>query len=98
MRKAVDMKNKTVSTTVVRIKDFGFDAEQLAKATGAIVSVRSAGVMIAWTGQDPTTLLGHPLMENQILPILGTDNVQNLGLIREGSVDAKVTITLETGA
>lgn len=97
MRKAVDMQTKTVSTTVIRIKDFGFDPEYLAKATGAIVSTRLAGIMVSWTGKDPTTTDGHPLMTNLILPVLGIDNVQNLGFVREGAVDAEVTITLETG-
>jgi hypothetical protein len=60
MRKAIAIKSAAVGTSaVVDVDDFGFDDDDLAAASGAIVTAATNNVMATWAGVDPTSTLGH---------------------------------------
>lgn len=94
--KASSMKKAAVSNSVVGISSWSFDATILGKAVRAVISARTAGVMVSWDGTDPTSTLGHPVMQNLSISVLGNENIQALKFLREAAADADVTITLET--
>lgn len=95
--RAFQTKTRTISSTAVLISDagWGWGDSDLSLAQRAYVSARGAGVMILWSGVTPTANLGHPVLENATVEIVGNDNIQALQLIREATTDANVTITLE---
>lgn len=94
--KGVSMKKAVVSAAAVGINSWGFSAANLAAAVRAVISARTAGVMVSWDGTDPTSSLGHPVMQNLSISVFGNENIQALKFIREAAADADVTITLET--
>lgn len=93
--KATSMKKTVVSTAVLGISSWGFSAANLASAVRAIISARTAGVMVSWDGTNPTAVIGHPVMQDLSISVLGNENIQALKFIREAAADADVTITLE---
>ena len=97
MRKATETKSATISNSVVNITDSTWDwTEQLLlKARRAVVSCRSAGVMITWSGVDPTTTFGHPIVANGWAAIEHQGDIIRLRFLKEAGTDVEVTITLE---
>jgi len=96
VRKAIEMKGTTVSTTVLEMSDFGFTSQFLYDARRAIVTAVTQNAMITWDGTDPTATLGHPVVANGDWVIIENGaNIQRIKLIRQGGSDANVTITLE---
>lgn len=95
--KSINTKSETVSSTVINITDsgWGWSANDLAQANRAVISSRSAGVMITWHGVDPTAELGHPVMANEWASVEHNANILLIRLLREAGDDAEVTITLE---
>lgn len=89
-------KSATIGTVAkTAAADFSFSADDLAQAVSAVITSRTAGVMVTWSGVVPTASLGHLVATNGTLRVDGTLNVQALQLIREAAADATVTITLE---
>ena len=90
-------KSATVSNASKAIShaDFAWAATDLALAQVAYVTVRTAGVMINWSGVDPTTSAGYFLAQNSNLEVIGNANIQGLEFIREAGSDATVTVSLE---
>jgi hypothetical protein len=94
---AYQTKSSTVSSSVVGISDAGWSwtTGYVALAERAVITSRSAGVMVRWDGGDPTSTLGHLIAQNGTLEVLGMDNIANLKFIRESGSDAVVSVTLE---
>lgn len=87
----------TVSSSVVTISNasFNWSATDISDAEVAYVSSHTAGVVITWDGNDPTTTKGMPVTQNSTVSIQGTDNVGRLRFIRSAGSDATVSVTLE---
>lgn len=92
----VTTKGLTVSSVAKSLADFGFSAAQIAAATRAYITCRVGGLMCTWSGVTPTSTLGHYCGPNQTLCLDSYGAIELLQVIREASVDAAVTITLET--
>jgi len=95
--RALQAKHKQVSTTVLNMDDFGFDEEPRNSAVRAIITSSANNAMCIWTKDDnPTATLGHPVVANGE-PLIVRDrwNISHIKLVRQGSSDAEVTITLE---
>jgi len=100
---ASETKTATVTSgAVVAIgdADFGFTAGDLALANGAWISCITNNVNVAWSGEDPTATLGHPVIKTASLTsnapptfLDGKENVANIKLIGLGG-SATVTITI----
>ncbi len=90
-------KSATISNASKAIShaDFAWGVTDLALAQVAYVTVRTAGVMVNWSGVDPTTSAGYFLAQNANLEVVGNANILNLEFIREAGADATVTVTLE---
>ncbi len=93
--KGLEMKGATVSTTVVPFSAFGFSSANVSVADQAVITARTAGVMVSWDGTDPTATLGHLIAQNETMIVTGNQKIQALKFIREAAADASVTITLE---
>lgn len=96
-RLAYRTKAATISNSAVAISAAGWSwtSGDLAKADAAVVSAIGNGVSLTWDGTTPTATLGMPLPAGSTVEIEGNGNVQALQLIRSGSGDATVSITLE---
>lgn len=90
-------KAATVGSTAKAIShaDFAFSNDELAQAARAVITARTAGVMVTWSGITPSASLGHLIATNGTLTIEGNASIQALKLIREAGSDSTVTITLE---
>lgn len=95
--KSYATKSMTIANAVISIANtnWGWASTDLARANRAVISARTAGVMITWSGVDPTTSLGHPIQTNEWAAIEHQGDIAQIKLIREGSTSAVVTITLE---
>ncbi len=93
--KGLEMKGATVSSSVVSFSSFGFSSSNVTNADQAVITARTAGVMVSWDGTDPTATLGHLIAQNESMTVIGNQKIQALKLIREAAADADVTITLE---
>ena len=97
--KAIEVKGYAVSTTAVLItgSEFDFDAENLNTAIRAVITSSANNAMCTWVkGATPTATLGHPVVANgEPLVIESKTSLNSIKLIRQGSSDAQVTITLE---
>jgi hypothetical protein len=93
-------KSGTVSNVALTLITFGFTAAQVQAASRATLSIESGSIRVTWDSDstvNPTTSSGM-LMKIQPwpLPVIdGQIRLQALKLIRDGSVDATVYITLE---
>jgi hypothetical protein len=93
---------KSVSVTadaVVAIADVGFTEARLAEANVAVISCVGNNINVLWTGDDPTSTLGHSVIKTSSLAanipcvIGGKENVANIKMIGLGGT-ATVTITI----
>ena len=86
----------TVADTVVAITAtaVGFNTAQLAAATRAIISCRTAGIMFTYDGTDPTATLGIHIKINEYYS-LESKEINKIKMLREASTSANVTIVLE---
>lgn len=93
---AVETKSATVTTTAVSdLDDFSFTTTPGNRAKRAIISCVTNNVMVTWSGTDPTSTLGHPIVAAvDTFVIEGSPNVANLRLLAL-SGSATVTITIE---
>ena len=94
--KALDMNGATVSNTALGISSWSFSAADLAAATRALITARTAGVMYSYDGTTPTATLGHHIAANATVEVIGNAAINALKMIRDDATDAAVTITLET--
>lgn len=90
-------KAATISTAAVAISAAGWSwtAGDLVAADVAHVSAIGQGVSMTWDGTVPTATLGMPIAAGSTVAVEGNANVQAIQLIRSGSSDATVSITLE---
>ncbi len=96
MSDTVATKSATISNTAKAIghADFGWGAQDLAKANAAWISA-SQGVRYTFDGAtDPTATLGHPIAADGTNYIPDARLVRDLRFIRTGGSDAVVTISL----
>jgi hypothetical protein len=96
-KRAYRTKAATISSAAVAISAAGWSwtAGDLAAADAAVVSAIGNGVSLTWDGTTPTSTLGMPVPAGSTVTVEGNGNVQALQLIRSGSGDATVSITLE---
>jgi hypothetical protein len=88
----------TVSSTAKAIThtDFAFSTAELSQAASAIIGTRTGGVMMMPAGlATPTATVGYLIPAGGYVTVEGSLNISGISLIREGSTDATVTITLE---
>lgn len=61
----------------------------------ATISVLSGTLRIRMTGQDPTTTAdSHPIPAGTMFDVIGTNDLKNLRMIRDGSVNAVLFVTI----
>lgn len=87
-------KHATVSGTAVALSAFSFDAADVAAAKFASVSPIGGKVNYLHDGETPTAVYGHPIVQDGTVTIRGNENITELQIIRSGSTDAEVTISL----
>lgn len=90
-------KTSTISNSAVAISAAGWSwtAGDLAAADFAMITAHAQPVVITWDGTTPTSTTGLYLGAGNTVAITGNANVQAVQLIRQGSSDATVSITLE---
>lgn len=93
---ALERKHANVSSAAVTVAAFSFTAAHLTASRVATITARTAGVMISFDGTDPTATVGHLVPAGGTVRLSGGSNIARLRLIREGSTDSTVTITLES--
>lgn len=82
----------TVSTTALRLVASNYAGPL---PNRAIFTVEGASVRLRYDGVDPTADEGHKLDSGQTATLEGTQNIAAAKLIRDGSSDAPVFVTLE---
>lgn len=85
----------TVAGTAVTLSTFGLSAGQLSVARIITITPLTAGLMVTWDGTTPTSSVGHLLPAGGTYTIEGKDNINAFKMIREASVSATVTVTVE---
>lgn len=96
IRRALDTKTAAVTTAAVSsLSDFGFSAQDLQAARRATISTVTNNLMVTWSGVDPTSTLGHPVVASADWAVVeGVSDVVRVKLLAlTGS--ATVTVTLE---
>ena len=81
-----------VSSTALNLDTFGFTAAEMQEATRAIVMVNTNAIRVWWDGSTPTTTDGMIFAVG--FELIGV-NVQQLLIVRDGTSDAEIAITLE---
>ncbi len=86
----------TVSNAAKLITDAGFawGVNDVTLAEEVYITPRNAGIMVTWSGVAPTANLGHYVGQNSTLIVKGFADIRALQFIREGAVDAVVSVTL----
>lgn len=72
-----------------------FTAAQVLAAARAVITVRTSQINIKYDGTSPTVAIGHLYLIGDVFEILGNYNITRLEIIRNGSTDADITVTLE---
>lgn len=93
----------TVSDTALSLADLsGLSAADVASADRVVLTVSQNAVRVRWDGTAPTTSSGHVLSVDESYSILtrqpfvlSGNNLSNLQIIRDGSFDAVIEVTLE---
>lgn len=84
----------TISNTARTLAAIGFTSSQLGRAKGMFITVMTNDVNVSFVpATAPTTTTGHTLAKNQHY-ILSLLNINDFQIIRSGSADATITITL----
>jgi hypothetical protein len=92
--RAREKKSLTVSSVAKTMADFGFTAAYLARAKYALISADGDAVKYLFTGDAPTTTVGHELPDAATHRVNGNTNVNNLKFIR---CTGDVTVTVVIG-
>lgn len=83
-------------TTPVSLPD---EAINLASVSCAILDVEGGAIRFWVHGDDPSALIGHPVLENDSRSIIGGGNVRQLRMVAQDAVGgAVVTWSVGTGA
>ena len=92
---ASETQTATISTSVVELGDaaFGFDATNLAQAIACVITSNANGINVLERAV-PTATTGHPIAQGESARIDGSRNIADCQMIRTGSSDATVTVTL----
>jgi len=88
----------TVSNTAVGLTALPtapFTQEQVDAAARAVISVNSGAVRVRYDGTNPTVSIGHVFQIGNVFQIVGNGNLNTLSLIRDGTNDVILAITLE---
>jgi hypothetical protein len=91
-------KQVTISSTAVLLTALPvtpFTAAQVLAAARAVITVRTNQINIRYDGTSPTVAIGHLFVSGDTFEILGNSNIERLEIIRNGSSDADITVTLE---
>lgn len=86
--------HQTVSNTALTLAAFGFSAAQLQAADVMIVYVHSGNIRRRLDSTNPTTTTGIPTFSGGKEYFRGNDILQAWRMIRDGAVDAVVSIEL----
>lgn len=94
---AYQTKTATISSAAVAITAAGWSwmAGNVALADQATITAHTNPVVVTWDGTTPTATIGLYIAANASVTVRGNANVGNIQLIRSGSSDATVSITLE---
>lgn len=92
---AKETKNVTVGTAAVKaLADWAFTAANVAAAKRLVITAGANAVRITWSGQDPTSAVGHYIAANGNYTLDGMVNCQNFKAIGIGG-DSATCVTLE---
>jgi hypothetical protein len=86
----------TVSSTAQTLTDVGFSAAEIERADVAYITVDTQALRYRYDSGAPTAADGHLLDAGDKWLLVGNQNIRNLQLIRAGSSDGFVAITLES--
>jgi len=94
---AYETRTATISGSAVAISAAGWSWTDgyLAQADHAAVTAHGASVCMTWDGTTPTSTTGIAIAAGATVQVLGNANIQAIQLIRSGTGDATVSITLE---
>lgn len=88
--------DQTVSDAVLALEDFtDFDSDDVDASSRLWLVVNNGIVRLFYGGSTPTTSEGHVILPGQDLLLSGSGVVANFKIIRDGSNDAEVAVTLE---
>lgn len=93
---ALDDDQHTISDTALGLVDLDFTQDQVDATNRVVISVRSGSINLRYTGNAPTVAIGHNFTIGDTFAIEGQNDIARLELIRNGSTDAVVFVTLET--
>lgn len=93
--KAYQFKTGTVgSVTPKSLVDLGFTEDEVKQADQAVISIEDADIRYRMDGQgNPTTAVGHPVVNHDDLSIYGFANLMALRFVSTSGT-AKLIITL----
>lgn len=83
-----------ISDTALGLSDMGFDDDNIAAATSALITANVAGVLFSCDGEAPVTGAGHVIPEGATVELSGPNIVRNLEFLRLAADDATLTISL----
>lgn len=86
----------TISDTALGLVDLDFTQTQVDVTNRVVISIRSGSINLRYDGTVPTVAIGHNFSVGDTLAIEGQTDIALLELIRNGSTDAVVDVTLET--
>lgn len=95
--KAFNTKQLSVSTIARSLSDFAFSASDLVRMESATFYTK-ADILITYDGVNPPVAspeFGIYLASGVIFSLQDRENLDNLQMIRAGSTDSLVTVTLE---
>lgn len=93
--RGLETKSAIVFDRPAKIIEFGFAPENLEAATKAVITAREAAIMVTWSGSPVSAATGHYCAKNASCSVFSAADVKRIEVIREGSANAVVTITLE---
>jgi len=92
---AKETKTATVGTgAVVALSGFAFDAQNVINVKRLVITAGANPVRITWSGQNPTSTLGHYIAANGNYTLDGSINCANFKSLGIGG-DSVTSVTLE---
>ena len=64
-------------------------------AKRAVITVETMPIRYRYDGTDPTSSEGHLLQPMDVLTLIGSSNIQNFRVIRQGGTNATIKVTYE---
>ena len=85
----------TVSTAVITLTAAKYKPSGQTPASKAYITVGVAPIRFWYDGTAPTTDAGHIAKVDTVIEIEAIEDIENFKVIRDGTVDAKISVTYE---